>query len=108
MKVYMNLSDLLERAAILGIIMPPNSNPDDVVAAIEAGRSSDTYNPTRELRATMSEWVEKYYDQISAQAKCSLDCISCPLARVSACFIYNKRSLAHGRLINSEDPWLRQ
>ena len=108
MKVYMNLSDLLERAAIMGIIMPHSSDPADVVAAIKAGKSPNTHNPTRELRATMSEWVEKYFDQISAQAKCSLDCISCPLARVAACFVYNKRSLAHGRLLNSEDPWLRQ
>lgn len=108
----LNHQDLLKQARLLGLYLPDNIPPEEVIEytkrhiAGEKIRTIDMDHPLMELRATMMTWVEDHFSTISAQHKGTPDCIACPAARVVGCFLENRKFLERGGYISQEDPWL--
>jgi hypothetical protein len=104
----LNLSDLLDRASKSGRILPQNASPQEALEALEKGPGNfegGTLDPELELRSAMTDWVLDFYDQIRAQVRCSLDCISCPIAHVTLCHLQNRRTLRMGGYLKEDNPW---
>lgn len=105
----LNRSDMRRLAQLQGRVLGVDMSGEEMAEALNnPDFKGDSEEPMLALRNTMVGWLMHHYDRIAAQASCGMDCIVCPSAQISACFLYNRKTLIKEERIDGEDPWLRK